>query len=150
METVTSIFMEATSPIQLLTGQTPQEMVLGDTLASEMKTGVASEEITPKKPRIGRSDLGEIETYFTALERDLDHLQQLHQEQQEQHRLELIAVERVREQERMEWEREWRQREEAILATLMSALVCRQKLMADMRSHSAPLVVRETWLLDSV
>lgn len=92
-------------------------------------------------------DVVVIEEYFAALERDLDHNQQLLKDQQEQHHLELIALERLRVQEKMEWEREWREKEEALLSTLKSAFVSRERLMVDIRSFSTPLVVRRTWLL---
>lgn len=107
-----------------------------------MDTGDASVKLA-----LEETDIGEIEEYFTALEQNLDYQQQLLKEQQEQHHLELIAVERLRVQERMEWEREWREREEALLSTLGATLVSRERLMGDIRSCSAPLVVRKTWLL---
>lgn len=108
----------------------------------DMNTGGASLKLALKERNIDA-----IEKYFTALERDLDHHQQVLKEQQEQHHLELIALEREHIQLRMEWEREWKEREEALVSTLKSMFVSKGRLMVDIRSYSGPLVVRKTWLL---
>ena len=43
------------------------------------------------------------------------------------------ALKRERVQERVEWEREMREREEALLCTFISAVVCKDKVMKDLR-----------------
>ena len=43
------------------------------------------------------------------------------------------ALERERVQERVAWEREMREREEALLCTFMSVVVCKDKVMKDLR-----------------
>ncbi|XP_062396223.1 M protein, serotype 2.1-like [Sardina pilchardus] len=90
--------------------------------------------------KLEASDLKELEQYFTALEESRRNLQELLQDQEEQHAMELRALEREREQERAEWERERVEREEALLTTILSVAVSRQKLIKELRSQPATLV----------
>ncbi|XP_062396222.1 uncharacterized protein KIAA2012-like [Sardina pilchardus] len=90
--------------------------------------------------KLEASDLKELEQYFTALEESRRNLQELLQNQEEQHAMELRALERERVQERAEWERERVEREEALLSTVLSVAVSRQKFMKELRSQTATLV----------
>ena len=79
------------------------------------------------------AELKELEDIFTALEEDRRNLQNLLQEQKEDYEMELRALERERVQERVAWEREMREREEALLCTFISVVVCKDKVMKDLR-----------------
>ncbi|KAL2098185.1 hypothetical protein ACEWY4_007392 [Coilia grayii] len=101
------------------------------------------EEANPKQVELQEdrsTDVKELEEYFTALEQDRRHLQQLLLDQKEEHQMEMRALEREWEQERLEWERQWREKEEVLMASLRSKLISREKLMKDLRSQLHVLV----------
>ena len=64
------------------------------------------------------AELKELEDYFTALEEDRRNLQNLLEEQKEMYETERRTMERERVHERVEWEREMQEREEALLSTV--------------------------------
>ncbi|XP_062376414.1 calmodulin-regulated spectrin-associated protein 1-B-like [Sardina pilchardus] len=83
------------------------------------------------------SELRELEEHFYALEADRRNLQYLLQEQKEDHAMALRALEREAIQERLEWERQMRKREEALHSAFMSVVISRQKMLKDLKSTTS-------------
>ncbi|KAG5265756.1 hypothetical protein AALO_G00246050 [Alosa alosa] len=81
------------------------------------------------------SDLMEIEGYLTVLEQRCENLGWLLKDQEVLHGMDLRAVEREREQERAEWERQMRERDEDLLASLMTVAISRERVISDLRKR---------------
>ncbi|KAG5265766.1 hypothetical protein AALO_G00246150 [Alosa alosa] len=128
METPTTIMKR----VDLLCGRLQKVETAGNT-ELENRASSKLEEISIKMEREDRvSDLRELERYFIALEKDRNNLQNLLQEQREEHTMTLAALEREMIQERMVWDRQMREREEALLSAFMSVAISKEKLMKDL------------------
>lgn len=80
-------------------------------------------------------DMRELQEIFTVLEEDRKHLQALLLQRKEEHEKQLNALEMEMNQQRLEWERVMREREEALRCALITLAIGRVKLMSDLRSH---------------
>ncbi|XP_048126305.1 uncharacterized protein LOC125311939 isoform X2 [Alosa alosa] len=104
-----------------------------ETQAPEIKMDVKTLLETTTSFRV--SELRELEEYFFVLEKNRRNLQYLLQEQKEDHEMALKTQERKRIQERMEWERQMRKREETLQSAFMSVAISRQKMMKDLMAR---------------
>ncbi|XP_041921194.1 uncharacterized protein LOC121685020 [Alosa sapidissima] len=104
-----------------------------ETQAPEIKMDVKTLLETTTSFRV--SELRELEEYFFVLEKNRRNLQYLLQEQKEDHEMALKTQERKRIQERMEWERQMREREETLQSAFMSVAISRQKMMKDLMAR---------------
>ena len=81
------------------------------------------------------SDLREIEGFLEVLEQRCINLNSLLQDQKELHRMDMRALERVRVQERAEWERQMTEKEEDFLSSLLYSAISREMVMKDPRNQ---------------
>ncbi|KAL2078300.1 hypothetical protein ACEWY4_025985 [Coilia grayii] len=86
-----------------------------------------------KLEQLDRSvDIKELDAYFMTLEEERRGLQELLEEQKQEHELDLKAIERERLQERLEWELMMQEREEALRSALMSVAITKHKMKKDL------------------